>query len=194
MRRVMVFAISLAFAGAAVPTAKADPIMGTITLTVEPALPYASVGPGIPNAAVYTSGPVNLSDLPQNFSLTGPPLGFVGGLIQESIRTTFNMEIAFNGTGGSQPYVDVVGSLSGGVLSNPDGAGSNFSGTPTSATLHDWTASSGVPLTLIGQSLNLSNYQFVSQGFSGTAPPPQGRSGWGWRRHRRSPRPSQRRC
>jgi hypothetical protein len=173
VRLILTISACLAFLASA--TAKADPIMGTITLTVAPALPTVDgAGGGIPSPAVYTSGLVNLGALPQNFALAGPALGFVGGIIEESVQTTFDMRITFDGAAGSQPYVDVTGSLGGGVESLPGSAASNFFGTPTSATLRDWTIGSGVPLALLDQYLNLSNYQQLTQGFGGTAPPDTG--------------------
>ncbi len=174
MRSRWILVTGLAFVLSLCTTAQADPIMGTITLTVAPALPYASVGPGIPQVAIYTSGPVNLSALPQNFFLSGPALGFEGGVIQDDVQTTFDMKIAFNSTSGSQPYVDVHGTLFGGVASFPGFASSNFSGTPSSASLQDWAVGSGVPMALIDQYMNLASYQSISQGFGGTSPPETG--------------------
>ncbi len=172
MRQRLMLVAALAFLLSVTGMAEADPIMGTITLTVAPAPPaYGNPGPGIPTAAVYNSGSVDLSVLPQNLFLTGPPLGFAGGLIGNSINTTFDMKITFDGTSGAQPYVDVKGSLFGYVASVPGAASSNFSGTPTSATLQDWTVGSGVPLGLVNQYLNLSNYKPLYQLFAGTAPP-----------------------
>ncbi len=175
MRQRLMLVAALAIMLSVTGMAEADPIMGTITLTVAPAPPaYGNPGPGIPTAAVYNSGSVDLSVLPQNLFLTGPPLGFAGGLIGNSINTTFDMKITFDGTSGAQPYVDVKGSLFGYVASVPGAASSNFSGTPTSATLQDWTVGSGVPLGLVNQYLNLSNYESIHQGFGGTAPPETG--------------------
>ncbi len=175
MRQRLMLVAALAIMLSVTGMAEADPIMGTITLTVAPAPPaYGNPGPGIPKEAVYNSGSVDLSVLPQNLFLPGPPLGFAGGLIGNSINTTFDMKITFDGASGTQPYVDVKGSLFGYVASVPGAASSNFSGTPTSATLQDWTVGSGVPLGLVNQYLNLSNYQSIDQGSGGTAPPETG--------------------
>ncbi len=191
MRQRLMLVAALAFMLSVTGMAEADPIMGTITLTVAPAPPaYGNPGPGIPTAAVYNSGSVDLSVLPQNLFLTGPPLGFAGGLIGNSINTTFDMKITFDGTSGAQPYVDVKGSLFGYVASVPGTASSNFSGTPTSATLQDWTVGSGVPLGLVNQYLNLSNYESLYQLFAGTAPPQSSSFGLGSIRHRRCRHPS----
>ncbi len=59
----------------------------------------------------------------------------------------------------------------GAVSSLPGVAFSEFTGTPTSASLEGWTAASGIPAALISQYLNLSNYKSILQYFEGTAPP-----------------------
>jgi hypothetical protein len=159
------------------PAANAGPITGTIVMTVAPA-PAADgdPGPGIRAAAVYSSGTVDIGSLPKSLPLAGPPLGFYGGVIEDSVKTTFELRITFNGASGSHPSVDVTGSLSGSValLPSPTVAYSSFDATPQSAILRGWTPGSGVPLSLIDQYLNTSNYEPLHQGFVGQVPPDTG--------------------
>ena len=173
MRRSLPLVAWLALVISLTSAAKADPIMGNIVMTVAPSPPAAGTGLGIPTAAVYSSGPVDLSTLPQNLPLTGPALGFAGGgLIGQIIKTTFDLKITFNGAAGSQPSIDVTGPLTGwaNYSPSPDHASSWFQATPTSATLHGWTVGSGVPMDLINQYLNTSNYH-VDQLISASLPP-----------------------
>ncbi len=111
MRRRLTLAAYFAFMASMANAAKADPIMRTMTLTVAPT--GAATGPGIPSAVVYTTGNIDLGNLGQNVTLTGPPLGFVGGVIDEVINTTFDLKITFNGVSGSKSYIDITGPLSG---------------------------------------------------------------------------------
>jgi hypothetical protein len=144
----------LALVASVTGAAKANPIMGTVTLTVAPAGQFGgNPGLGIPTAAAYSSGPVDLGALPSTVPLTGPELAFNGGLIEENIATTFDLKIALNSASGSQPSVDLSGPLRGWVASvqSPNVAGSSFWATPTSASLQGWAAGLGVPMALIGQ-------------------------------------------
>jgi hypothetical protein len=158
--------------------ALADPITGNITLTVAPAAPFFQ-GP-----VVYSSGPVNPSQLFQSqiepgpdpvtlyqgLTMNGPLLVKWSGLGSESFTTPFDMKITFAGAAGSQPTVDVTGSLTVNAYSTPDESASNglasaskvsisANATQMSATVQGWTPASGIPLSLINQYLATSSYQ-----------------------------------
>jgi hypothetical protein len=70
------------------------------------------------------------------------------------------MKITFNGASGSQPYVELTGPFVGGIGGTDmvENMGGFFTATPTSAVLHDWTPTSGIPLSLINQYLNTASY------------------------------------
>jgi hypothetical protein len=163
--------------------AKADPTMGTVTLTVAQA-PYSNSWGGaiFQGPVVYSSGPVDLGqffqgqivlgggETYQGLSLAGPLLVHWYGFGSEQIPTTFDMKIAFDGAGGSHPTIDVTGPLLVDASSTPDTSspewnnGASFvnvaaAATPQSATVQGWTPQSGVPLSLINQFLNTSNYE-----------------------------------
>ncbi len=95
-------------------TAMADPVMGTVTLTVEPPPGLAGFGgSGLSQSpVVYSSGNVDLSQLFQSqvqpggtttyegLTLTGAHLYPNFGGLAANFSTTFQMTIAFNGTSG----------------------------------------------------------------------------------------------
>ncbi|HZW33667.1 MAG TPA: hypothetical protein VFF52_23300 [Isosphaeraceae bacterium] len=173
MRRRLTLIACLASIVSLAGASKAGSIMGTIVLTVAPnPIIEDGQGLGIPTAAVYSSGPVDLGTLPQGLALPGPALGFDGGLIGEPIKTAFDLKITFDGASGSQPSIDVTGSLVGMVeaTQSPDTADSWFQSPPTSATVQGWSPNSGIPMALINQYLNTSNYQLF-QIFAGSVPP-----------------------
>jgi hypothetical protein len=135
-------------------SASADPVTGTIELTVPPGISKLA------NTS-YSSGSVDLSTLPQNLPLPGPALGpNSAGAFTQTIDTTFNLRITFDGASGFQPVVDITGPLVGtiGGESITDNMGGQFTATPTSATLENWSPDSGIPLSLINQYLNTSSY------------------------------------
>lgn len=145
--------------------------MGTIVLTVAPnPIIEDGQGMGIPKAAVYSSGPVDLGNLPRGLPLHGPAIGFGGELIGERIKTTFDLKITFESASTSQPTIDVTGSLAGAVASEPGHSFAWFQGTATSATIQGWTPESGVPLALTNQYLDPSRYQLI-QLITANAPP-----------------------
>jgi hypothetical protein len=134
--------------------ANAGPMMGTIDLTI---------GPDVARLArtAYSSGLVDLSNLPQNLPLPGPSLGYNNnGWFDETINTTFDLKITFSGASGVSPSVDLTGRLVGeiGGTEATENLGGFFAATPTSAALNNWSVDSGVPLTLIDQYLNPSSY------------------------------------
>ena len=179
MRRQLTFAACLAFVASLTCVAKADPITGTITLTVAPSTTLEGLGSGIPIPVVYSSGPVDLSALGQTVTLTGLPMGLsgpgVGGVIAETINTTFDMKITFEGASGSQPTVDVTGPLSAGIDETPSPNPPSFismaNANPTSSTLQGWTSDSDIPLALINQYLITSNYHINIDALQGSALP-----------------------
>jgi len=173
----------LAFMASLTSAAKADPIMGTVTLTVAPD-PSLGYGGGIAQGpVVYSSGTVDLSQLFQSqiqpgpnpvvlyqgLSLSGPLLlPNAGGLLDENFNTTFNMKITFNGASGSQPTINVTGSLTGNAYGEPNGTSAgqmsqSAFATPKSATVQGWTAESGIPSSLINQYSTPSNYYLAQQ-------------------------------
>jgi hypothetical protein len=180
----------LALTAALTSGAKADPVMGTVTLTV----PQTAVGGGGSGGinqgpVVYTSGPVDLSQLFQSqvqpggavtyegISLAGPHLLPNFGGLEVNFNTTFDMKIAFDGTSGSQPTIDVTGVVIGSAAGVPegtynDGADVYASARPQSATVQGWNPDSGVPMSLINQYLNPSNY-WIWQGDNYLYGPPQ---------------------
>jgi hypothetical protein len=200
MRRSLMLSASLALLASLTGAATAGPITGTVTMTVAPAGPSnGTTGPGIVDVASYSSGLVNLSTLPDGMVLRGPTLGLDtaggGGPINDSVSSTFQMTITFNGPTGIQPSINITGTISGyavqeesaapgGPLAPGQNAGlavASFVATPISATVTsatvDWPPVSGVPASLIDQYLNLSNYrlsQYVSQAPGFYLPPADG--------------------
>jgi hypothetical protein len=153
-RRSLLLVVFLALMTSLSLRAKADPVMGTIELTVAPNVPRLG-------NTVYLSGSVDLSNLPQNLPLPGPSLGYNNdGQFNENINTTFDLKVTFGGASGSQPYVDLTGPLVGSIggTSAVENMGGQFTASPTSAVLHNWSASSGVPLALIEPYLNPASY------------------------------------
>jgi hypothetical protein len=172
-------------------SARAEPIMGTVTVTVAPASASGSQpGPGIPSAATFSSGTVDLSTLPSSLFLSGPTLGLNttggDGPINDTVVTTFQMTITFDGASGNQPSIDITGSVLGydqqgqppsgfpPTAENTNPASSSYYATPTSATLLGWRSNSGISMTLINQYLDLSAYHLTQYLFqaSGTSLPP----------------------
>jgi hypothetical protein len=174
--------VCLALAAALTSTANADPVMGTVTLTIagEP-YPTGFSGGIAQGPVVYSSGTVQLDQffqsqavsadettLGHNVVLTGPILipNFSG--LEENFYSTFQMKIAFDGASGSQPTIDVTGVVSIAAEGTPEGTFNTgafimASGTPQSATLAGWNPDSGVPMSLINQFLNPSNYYLYQQ-------------------------------
>jgi hypothetical protein len=161
-------------------TAEADPIPGTITLTAQEGGSQLTGPP----PATYTGTVADLSAPSSYVMLSGPELGYSSGYAQGTmnipIQATFNMTISFDGASGSQPTVDVAGTLTGSYVvstippSNPLYAEGynltgelNLGGTVTSATLQGWTTDSGVPMSLINQYLNTSSYNIYQQVYTG---------------------------
>jgi hypothetical protein len=184
MSRRIMFMAWLALVTALPSAAKADPIMGNVTLTVAPPAGLEGFGGSASSSApvVYSSGTVNLSqefqsqiqpgggDSYSGLVLTGGHLypDFGGLPVQES--TTFQMQITFNGAGGSQPTINVTGTMNIQAQGTPEGtlntgAAIDSYAVPQSvtATLQGWTAASGVPMSLINQYLNTSNYSLWQQ-------------------------------
>ena len=154
MRLKLFVAALLSITAAASAAAKADPVSGTIELTVPPGASKLA------NTA-YSSGTVDLSTLPVNLPLTGAPIeNNDSGAFNQTINTTFDLRITFNGASGFQPVVDINGPLTGELGQGPvsENLGGQFTATPTSATLENWSPDSGVPLALINQFLNTSSY------------------------------------
>lgn len=173
MRRRLALLAGLGLSIGLTNAAMAGPLLGTIVLTIAPnPIIEDGQGLGIPTAAVFSSGPVDLGSLPHGLALTGPSLGFVGGgLIGQDIETTFDLRIAFDGVSGSQSSIDVTGPLTGWAGEIPGySADSQFQATPTLATVQGWTPNSGVPTALIEHYLNTSDYQLF-QLVRGTFPP-----------------------
>jgi hypothetical protein len=145
---------ALLFITAATETANADPVSGTIELTVPPGASKLA------NTA-YSSGTVDLSTLPANVPLPGAPLGYNdAGAFSQTINTIFDLKITFNGASGFQPVIDITGTLTGTLGGNSitENLGGQFAATPTSAMLENWSPESGVPVALINQYLNTSSY------------------------------------
>ncbi len=101
--------------------AMADPILGTITLTIAP-IPGLELGAAASSApVVYSSGLVDLSQpfqgeiLPggavtsQGLTLTGPHLDAGFGGLPETFDTTFQMQITFDGNSGHGSKTPVFG-------------------------------------------------------------------------------------
>jgi hypothetical protein len=147
--------------------ARADPITGTVTLTVEPTTPMYGDGPGVSSPLVFSSGNVALGTLPQQLMLSGPPIGLTanlnGGSISETLGPVYNMTIAFNGAGGSHPTVNatgfLVGTVSEGIIPR---MWSSFhsSSSASRLTVRGWTPASGIPQSLIDAYLDPAHYQF----------------------------------
>ena len=151
--------------------------MGTADLTV------AVAGSPVQIGGTFSSGPVELDALPLFLQLPGPSLGYnTHGQFGESISTTFDLRITFDGLLGSQPYIDITGTVTGYLGGDwlTVNMGANLSVNPMSATAQGWSTSSGVPLTLIDEYLNLSSYHLTGDieggamnyvGFGGTIDP-----------------------
>ncbi len=155
MHRYLTPIVSLLLLTAMNLTVKADAIMGSIQLTI--------LGSNTPhlNNTTYSSGTIDLSTLPQNLPLPGPSLGYNNaGNFNEPVNTTFFMQITFQGPTGIQPVIDLTGPLVGeiGGTSMVVNMGGSFNATPTAATLANWSADSGVPLSLIDQYMNPASY------------------------------------
>ena len=172
--------------------AKADPIMGNITLTIAPPPGLAGFGGSALSSTpvVYSSGTVDLSHVFQgplppfatvgdNFiNLTGPHLYPDFGGLPVQMNTTFQMQITFDGAAGSRPTIDVTGTMNVYAEGTPEGTFNTgaliaSSGTPQSATLQGWNPDSGIPMSLINQYLTTSNYFLWQQDDSfsyGSAP------------------------
>jgi hypothetical protein len=176
MGRVFAVMACVALAPVLTSAAKADPVMGSLTLTVAQtnALGSGGIAQG---PVVYSSGSVDLSQVLQRevppgeaigASLTGPHLLPNFGGLGENFNTTFQLKIAFDGTSGSQPTINVTGVITGGAMGTPEGTYNTgaiigASGTPQSANVQGWNMSSGVPMSLINQFLNPSNYYLVQR-------------------------------
>jgi hypothetical protein len=172
----------LALMAALTSAAKADPVMGSVSLTIAQDAGLSGYGAGIAQGpVVYSSGTVDLSQLFQSqmqpggvvtyqgLNLNGPVLlPGAGGLLDLNFNTAFQMKITFDGASGSMPAIDVTGSLKGNAYGEPNGTSAGNLGitayaTPLSATLQGWTPASGIPMSLINQYLNPSNYYLTQQ-------------------------------
>jgi hypothetical protein len=149
--------------------AKADPLMGSVSLTVDPTTGWVGGGggditaPGVPSAVNYSSGLADLGTLPETLSLTGAPIGLVGPgdstIIGEYFSTNFSMTITFNGADGSHPTVNAQGELTGWVAEGQgSGLSSSFYGTVTSVTVQGLTAGSGIPQALLDRYMDPYDY------------------------------------
>ena len=128
--------------------------MGTVVVTVPPRVTRLA-------NTVYSSGFLDLGTLPRNLPLPGPSLGYNNdGQFNETINTTFDLKITFDGASGSHPSVDLTGPLVGGIGGEQStyNMGGQFTATPTTATLSNWSANSGIPLALIDQYLSTSSH------------------------------------
>jgi hypothetical protein len=153
------------FVAALTSSAQADPISGGIALMIG-----AGYGSSVPEFVADMANP------PYKGGQLGgepilPPEGFGSGTISDS----FNVSIVFNAASGANPTINVIGAITGVYTvtdlepGNPlwSSGGFNFEtslrmeGTATSATLENWSPASGVPLSLINQYLNLSDYHFT---------------------------------
>jgi hypothetical protein len=180
--RSLIVIACLALAAALTSAARADAVMGTVTLTIAGATsPTGFVGGIGQGPVVYSSGSVDLSQVFQSevlpggaileghsVRLTGPHLIPTFGGLGENFSTTFQMKIAFDGASGSQPTINVTGLVTGGAAGTPEGTyntgaiiGAN--GIPQSATLQGWNPDSGIPISLVNQFLNPSNYYLWQQ-------------------------------
>jgi hypothetical protein len=157
--------------------AKADPVMGNITLTIAPPSGLAGFGGSALSDApvVYSSGSVDLSQefqsqiqpggsVTDNFvTVTGPHLYPHFGGLPVDLNTTFDMKVTFDGAAGSHPTIDVTGAMKVSALGTPEGTYNTgaaiwSNGTPQSATVQGWTPGSGIPMSLINQYSKTSNY------------------------------------
>jgi hypothetical protein len=162
--------------------AKADPVMGKITLTIAPPPGLTGFGGSASSSApvVYSSGTVDLSQEFQgpvppgatvgenSINLTGPHLYPDFGGLAVQMNTTFQMQIAFDGAAGSQPTIDVTGTMNVYAAGTPAGTSNtgafiDSSAAPQSATVQGWTPDSGIPMSLIDQYLKTSNYYLWQQ-------------------------------
>ncbi len=180
-RRTLTIVVCLGFLALPGRSAMADSIMGTVEMAITG---IGSGNGGLPNGVIAISGSnlygqpqaIDLSVLPLSLGLSGPSLGFsptftaaennpsaIDEIYNQTVNTTFDMKIAFEGASGSQPTVNLTGSLVGAYVGGtltPDMSG-RFTATPMSATLENWSPSSGIPLSLLEQYLNTASYQIV---------------------------------
>ncbi len=171
MGRGLTFVACLAFMTSLPSEARAGSISADVSMTVVGELgnpyPYITSIPDVssPPSIVY-SGPTPLN------------LSTIDYLVDDNIRTTFNMTITFESPSGSHPSIDVTGNVIGNFdvaiipSSSPFFAPGGFNlssslyavGTGTSATLQGWTPASGIPISLIEPYLNPSIYGFSAWG------------------------------
>lgn len=181
MRRRWSLIACLALMASSGRAAKADPIMGTVTLTVAQDPGVGLWGSAINQGpAVYSSGQVDLSQFFQvpvvtfpdgsyteifpSVTLSGPLLIRWDNLGSFLFNTTFDLKIAFDGASGNGPTIDATGTLNGFADSNtsdvetgPSNVLVGADATFQSATVQGWTPGSGVPMSLIDQFLKASN-------------------------------------
>ena len=174
MRRTTTLLACLGITAWLTAPSKADPIQGTVQVTVEPngsqmtAIPYTYTGTIYDMANTTGTG------------LSGPVLGsplFSTSPIHAPINADFDLTVTFGGGSSNGPSIDVKGTVTGSYdvtaipQSNPLYAqGYNLSsslyarGVATSATLLNWSPDSGVPISLINRYLNPAVYSFTQAG------------------------------
>lgn len=191
MRRSLTLFTCVAFMASLIGAASADPISGTVTVTVEPSGTLVTAVPYMYSACILDMSNTTYNGEMFGDGLLGSPGPIWNPPINIDIQTTFNMTVTFDGASGSHPTIDLTGPLTVEfnqtdlTSSSPYYAmGYNPStsltarGTPTTATLQGWTPSSGVPMSLINEYLNPSSYDFFESGEAMTmAMPPEQLSG-----------------
>jgi hypothetical protein len=174
----------------------ADSIMGTVDMTIPPGTGSGGLPSDVASTGYLGTGglqSVNLGTIPLVLQIGGVSLGYNpaftaveisnpwNGLsnpnypynpnaqYNQTVNTTFDMKIAFGGASGSQPTVVLTGTLVGaygGDAMTADMSG-HFTATVTSATLENWSPSSGIPLSLLNQYLSPASYQ-ITGGIAGS--------------------------
>ncbi len=176
-RRCLALASCLAIMAFLPPPSKAAPIQANIAVSVGPLTGPGGVAVGGTGPQYQYSGTIpDVNSLPSSIVLSGPTLGNFEGenspypwLI--NVQAPFNMTITLDGTSGSHPSIDIVGNLTGGFQSQvlergsiiPTDVSYTLWGSATSASLHGWTTSSGIPMSTITPLLNLSTYSFPQE-------------------------------
>jgi hypothetical protein len=198
MRRIRTLLTCLAIIAALPSVLKADPIQGTVSLSVG-ALYGTTNFSDASNPTTFIEGPTQFSGTisPTNglwyeTGLTGPTLGQGSPSLPSAADPAmvwadapFSMTITLKGGSGAGPTITVTGTFHGtfetepltqqtalpGLLTN---VAMGFSATPTNAILQGLSPSSGIPTSLINQLMNVSNYSIFTSGYdinSPTMPP-----------------------
>ena len=172
-RRHLALVSCLAIAAFLPSASKADPIQANIAVSVGPLTGPGGGSVGGTGPQYQYSGTIpDANSLPSSILLSGPTLGnfegYNGTFPFISVQAPFNMTITLDGVSGSHPSIDVVGNLTGGFqsqslapeFSNTTDVSYTLWGSATSASLHGWTTSSGIPMSVIAPFLDLSTYSF----------------------------------